>query len=154
MLHGIRCSLVLSIGFALRASFWGCAIGLCRWNLPRGVASGFGLRALPLGVAPGLRLRALSVGSDPGRSSLGSVSGRQGDDVHGSPPLVEVLPRAAPLRSHGVALAGSQKAWRRAAFLAHAHHNTLSHLLVGPCRRRGVLTKNGGADVHAIAFGS
>ena len=76
MLHDIRCSLVLSIGFALRASFVGCAIGLCRWNLPRGVASGFGLGALPLGVAPGLRLRALSVGSDPGRSSLGSVSGR------------------------------------------------------------------------------
>ena len=137
MLHDIHCSLVLSIGFALRASFGGCAIGLCRWNLPRGVASGFGLRALPLGVAPGLRLRALSVGSDPGRSSLGSVSGRQGDDVHGSPPLVEVLPRVAPLRSHDVALAGSQKAWRRAAFLAHAHHNTLSHLLVGPCPRRG-----------------
>ena len=83
MFHDILCSLVLSIGFALRASFWGCAIGLCRWNLPRGVASGFGLGALPLGVAPGLRPRALSVGSDPGRSSLGSVSGRQGDDVHG-----------------------------------------------------------------------
>ena len=137
MLHDIRCCLVLSIGFALRASLLGCAIGLYRWSLPRGVASSFGLLALPLGVAPGLRLRALSVGSDPGRLSLGSVSGRQGGDVHGSPPLVEVLPRAAPPRSHGVALAGFQKSWRRAAFLAHAHHNTLSHLLVGPCRRRG-----------------
>ena len=140
MLHDIRCSLVLSIGFALRASFGGCAIGLCRWNLPRGVASGFGLGALPLGVAPGLRLRALSVGSDPGRSSLGSVSGRQGDDVHGSPPLVEVLPRAAPLGSHGVALAGSQKARRQAAILCT---RAPQHALSLGCRS---MPQEGGPD--------
>ena len=54
MLHDIRWTLVLSVGFALGRHFWAVSLGSVSGTCLRGVACGSWLWALPLGVAPGL----------------------------------------------------------------------------------------------------